>query len=112
MSARFEISTAVDGSYFFRLRAENGHIVLSSEMYRAKGSAEKAVDSVRANCTIEERYERRADTGGRPYFVLKAANGQVIGQSQMYRSPADMANGIASTKANGPNAKLVDLAAA
>jgi len=112
MPARFEISTAVDGSYFFRLRAENGQIVLSSEMYKVKGSAERAVDSVRANCAIEERYERRADAGGRRYFVLKAANGQVIGQSQIYKSPSDMANGIASTKANGPSAMLVDLAAA
>jgi uncharacterized protein YegP (UPF0339 family) len=44
-----------------------------------------------------------------PYFVLKAANGQIIGTSEMYSSAAALETGIASVKANAPTALVVDL---
>jgi len=47
----------------------------------------------------------------KPYFVLKAANHQVIGQSQLYESEASRDNGIESVKKNGPDATITDLTA-
>ena len=47
--------------------------------------------------------------GNQPFFVLKAANGKIIGQSEMYSSAAAMEKGIASVKANAPTASVVDL---
>lgn len=41
-------------------------------------------------------------------FHLKASNGQIIGDSQVYRSPASLKNGIASVKKNAPAAALED----
>ncbi|GAB6010025.1 YegP family protein [Dysgonomonas reticulitermitis] len=46
---------------------------------------------------------------GKPYFNLKASNGQVIGTSEMYESVAARDNGIASVKKNAPDAEVVDL---
>ena len=59
---------------------------------------------------VYERYERKTSTKGEPYFVLKAANNQVIGQSEMYSSPSAMEAGIASVMKNAPGADTVDLA--
>ncbi len=109
MPAKFEINKAVDGSYYFHLKATNGQIILASETYSAKSGAEKGIESVRANASLEERYERKSDVNGKPYFIIKAANGELIGKSQMYASLADMEQGIVSVKTNGPNASVDDL---
>ena len=42
------------------------------------------------------------------YFVLTAKNGQVIAQSEMYNSKDAAENGIASVKANAPEAQIDD----
>ena len=57
---------------------------------------------------LDERYERKTSTKSEPYFNLKAANGQVIGHSEMYSSTSAMENGIASVKKNAPTATVVD----
>ena len=46
---------------------------------------------------------------GKPYFNLKATNGQIIGQSQMYASERNRNNGIASVMRNAPDAVLVEI---
>jgi uncharacterized protein YegP (UPF0339 family) len=38
-----------------------------------------------------------------------AANGQIIGSSQMYANTVNMKNGIASVQKNAPDAPVVDL---
>ncbi|MHB1108229.1 MAG: YegP family protein, partial [Lutibacter sp.] len=45
---------------------------------------------------------------GQPYFNLKATNGQIIGNSEMYSSESGMENGIASVKKNAPEAEVVE----
>ena len=109
MSGKFEITTTSNGKFMFNLKADNGQVVLTSQMYEAKTGATQGVESVRVNALLEERFERLASAKGDPYFNLKAANGQVIGHSQMYAAAASMENGIASVKKNGPNAIVADL---
>lgn len=48
-------------------------------------------------------------TNGKPYFLLTATKGQIIGQSEMYESVASMETDIASVKKNAPVAKTEDL---
>ena len=57
----------------------------------------------------DARYERKESSNGKPYFSLKASNGQVIGKSEMYESAASMENGIESVKKNGPDAETVEV---
>lgn len=78
-------------------------------MYNAKGSAVSGIESVRVNSQLDERCERLSDVVGKPYFVLRAANGEVIGKSESYASAADMEIGIASVKAEGADAEIEDL---
>ena len=55
--------------------------------------------------------ERKTSVKNEPYFVLKAANHEIIGRSEMDSSASAMENGIASVKANAPGATVTDLTA-
>jgi uncharacterized protein YegP (UPF0339 family) len=109
MAAKFEIKLAADGQCYFNLKAANGEVILTGEQYKAKASAHGGIDSVKANAPDDGRFERKTSTGGQPYFVLKAANGEILGRSQMYSSAAAMEKGIASVKASAPAAAVEDL---
>ena len=112
MAAKFEIKKSTDGKQFlFHLKAANGQVVLASELYDAKKSAEKGIASVKKNAANDKRYERKTAKNGEPYFVLKAMNGEIIGTSEMYSSARSVEKGIASVKKNAPEAKVVDLSA-
>ncbi len=43
MSGWYEISQAKDGQYRFVLKAGNGEIILTSELYKAKASAQNGI---------------------------------------------------------------------
>jgi len=109
MSGKFEISLSKNDKYLFNLKAGNGQVILSSQMYESKASALNGVESVKTNGGNDARFERATSTAGQPYFTLKAANGQVIGRSEMYSSTTAMENGIQSVKNNAPDASVVDL---
>ncbi len=96
MSGKFEITQSKNDKFLFNLKAGNGEIILTSQLYEAKTGAQQGIDSVRANAPLDERYERSTSTSGQPYFNLKAANGQVIGRSETYSSTSAMEGGIAS----------------
>lgn len=48
-------------------------------------------------------------SNGQYYFVLKAANGQVIATSETYVSKQSCDNGIESVRKNAPTASRIDL---
>src|SRR4051794_3426416 len=86
MAGIFEVKTTAAGKYHFTLKAANGEVILSSQHYEAKASAESGIESVRRNAPDDERFERKTSKNGAPFFVLTATNGQTIGQSEMYSS--------------------------
>lgn len=108
MAGKFELKQAKNGKYHFNLLAGNGQIVFSSQMYETKASAENGIASVQKNGGDESRFERKEAKNGDPYFVLKAGNGQVIGQSEQYKSKASLENGIQSVMKNAPDAQTVE----
>jgi len=107
--AKFEVKKSKNDKFLFNLKAGNGEVILTSEMYEAKASALAGIESVRTNAPNDQGYERKTSSKDQPYFVLKASNGQVIGQSEMYSSTSAMEGGIASVKKNAPDAAVVDL---
>jgi uncharacterized protein YegP (UPF0339 family) len=108
MSAKFEIQKASDGHFHFHLKAANGEIIFTSQQYKAKANALGGIDSVKANAPSDAHYERKTSHAEQPYFILKAANGETVGCSQMYSSAAAMEKGIESVKANAPTASVED----
>jgi uncharacterized protein len=109
MKAAFEIKKATDGRFVFNLKAANDQVILTSQSYESKESAEAGIASVKNNAGIDAHYEEKTGNDGLPYFVLHAANRQVIGRSQMYSSIDAMRKGMASVKHNAPGAQTVDL---
>lgn len=103
MSAYFHLKPS-GTQYMFNLKGGNGEVVLTSERYTTKQSAEGGIASVKVNSPHDARYDRRINSGGSPYFVLKAGNGEIIGTSEAYSSTAARDSGIAWVKANAPTA--------
>ena len=108
MAGWFELNKSSDGQFRFTLKAGNGEVILTSELYKAKSSAESGIASVQSNCTVDARYERKTSSNGKAFFNLKAANSQVIGSSQMYASESSREDGIASVKSNGTSKTIKD----
>ncbi len=111
MAGKFELKKSKDGQFMFNLKAANGQVILTSELYKTKPSAENGIESVRNNAAREGAFEVKTNAKGEPYFILKATNGQEVGRSEYYSSTKAMENGIESVKKNAPEAKVEDLTA-
>ena len=99
----------------FDLKATNGQIILSSEVYATRAAAIKGIASIRMNAPTanvenqtEEGYvtltnpkfEMYVDKAGEFRFRLKARNGKIMGTSEGYTSKAGCLNGIESVMKN------------
>jgi len=111
MAGKFELKNAKSGQFHFNLLAGNGQVIMQSEIYESKASAHNGIASMQKNAADDGKYHRLVSKSGKPYFVLRAGNGQVIGQSQQYESEAGRDNGIESVKKNAPEASVEDLTA-
>ena len=111
MSGWYEISHSNDQQFRFVSKAWNGEIILTSELYKAKASAQNGIESVQKNSADDSRFERLTAKNGKPYFNLKAANHQIIGTSQFYASEQSRDKGIESVKTNGASTQIKDLTA-
>ena len=105
----------------FDLKASNGEVILTSEVYKSEKSCRNGVASVAKNAavaTIEDqtvegyepqkcpKFEIYTDKAGETRFRLKAKNGQNIGSSEGYKSMKSCRNGIASVVKNAPEAAV------
>lgn len=104
----------------FDLKAGNGEVIATSEVYSSKAACLKGIESVKNNCvgeiedqTVEgfatvkhPKFEMYQDKAGEYRFRLKAKNGEVIATSEGYSSKAGCENGIASVKKNAPEAEV------
>ena len=109
----FEIfQSDANGKFYFRLKAKNGQVILTSQGYVNLAGAKNGVESVKNNAPVDERFERKESANGKFFFNLLAANKQIIGSSQMYASKEGCEKGVASVKNNAPNAETKDLTSA
>lgn len=112
---------AVASGVKFDLKAANGQVILTSEVYKAKASCRKGIASVAKNAPVaavedqtaegfavqaNPKFEIYQDKAGEYRFRLKARNGQVIGVSEGYAAKDSCENGVASVKKNAVDAKI------
>ncbi|MGO4771583.1 YegP family protein [Flavobacterium sp. W22_SRS_FK3] len=107
---KFVITTRANGEFQFNLKAGNGQTILASEGYTTKAACLNGIESVKKNSQDDSKFDKKESSNGKPYFNLKATNGQIIGSSEMYESVAARDNGIASVKTNAPGATTDDQA--
>lgn len=108
MPGKFVVSKASNGKLSFNLKAMNGEVILASQLYKAMAGVNRGIASVRKNAELDERYDRKASTKGDPFFTLRAANGLIIGKSEMYKTERARESGITSVKRNATNANVED----
>jgi uncharacterized protein YegP (UPF0339 family) len=101
----FLITKRKNEEFQFVLKAGNGQVILASEGYTTKAACLNGIESVKKNAQVDARFDRLESKNGKPYFNLKATNGQIIGNSEMYESVASRDNGIESVKKNAPEAE-------
>ena len=107
----------------FDLKAGNGEVIATSEVYAAEASCKNGIESVRKNAPIaavedqtvegyavqkHPKFEIYTDKAGEFRFRLKATNGQIIATSEGYKAKASCLNGIESVKKNAPEAEIVE----
>ena len=118
---KFVIRQTATGTKF-DLKATNGQVIATSEVYSSEAACRNGIASVQKNApaaavedqTVENyevqkhpKFEVYADKAGELRFRLKATNGQVIAVSEGYKSMASCLNGIDSVKNNAPEAEIV-----
>ncbi|MBX9886607.1 MAG: YegP family protein [Flavobacteriaceae bacterium] len=101
----FLITKRKNDEFQFVLKAGNGQVILASEGYTTKAACLNGIESVKKNSQVEARFDKLESKNGKPYFNLKATNGQIIGSSELYESVASRDNGIESVKKNAPEAE-------
>ncbi|MBQ1411138.1 MAG: YegP family protein [Oscillospiraceae bacterium] len=119
---KFEIRNVKTGIKF-DLKASNGEVIATSEVYTTEAACRKGIESVKANAlsaiedqTVEPvevqkhpKYELYLDKAGEYRFRLKARNGEIIATGEGYKQKAGCLNGIDSIKRNAPEAEIVML---
>jgi len=108
-NSKYVIKRSTDQKYYINLIAANNEKILTSKCYNKKAGALDGIESIVKNSPIDERYDRKVAANGQPYFVLKAANHEVMGTSERYSSKQAMEDGIAVVKRIGPTAGTKDL---
>ncbi|HBS32502.1 MAG TPA: hypothetical protein DEA40_12305 [Parvularcula sp.] len=111
MPAQFELFKDKKGEFRFRLKSGNGEIILASEGYKDRAGAANGVESVKKNADLLARFEKKTSASGKHYFVLKAANHQIIGTSEQYPTEEACEGGIKAVLASAKLAGVEDLTA-
>jgi len=107
---KFEVfKSEKNQKFYFRLKANNGKIVLASQAYASKAACLNGVKSVRNNGSKNSSFESKLTPNGKLYFVLLASNKQVIGTSQHYKSKSGCVNGINSIIKGVSEAKIMEV---
>lgn len=112
---------ATKTGFVFNLKAGNGEVIATSEIYTTEAACMKGAESVRnnaANAKLEDqtvaevsavtnpKFELYTDKAGEFRFRLKARNGEIIAVSEGYKAKASCLNGIDSVRRNAPDAAV------
>lgn len=107
----------------FDLKATNGEVIATSEVYASLAACKKGVASVAKNAPIaavedqtvegfevlkHPKFELYTDKAGEFRFRLKATNGQIIAVSEGYKTMASCKNGVASVQKNAVDAPVIE----
>ena len=109
MAAKFEIYRDKSDKFRFRLKAENGEIILSSQAYTRKSSCRDGIASVRRNAANTECFVHSDTADGKHRFNVVAPNRRTVGSSQNYSSKSGCENGVKSAQRCAPAAIIVEV---
>lgn len=118
---KFQVYKDAAGKFRFRLRADNNEIIAVGEAYEKRAGCLNGIKSIQknSNAPVEDttikgtqklpnpKYDVYKDAAGKFRFHLRAANGQIIADSEGYEKKTDCLNGIEIVRAS-PTAEIED----
>ncbi len=119
---KFVVKTVKTGIKF-DLKAGNGEVIATSEVYTSDAACKNGIESVRKNSAVAKvedqtvenyetvtnpKFEVYTDKAGEFRFRLKARNGEIIATSEGYKAKPSCLNGIESVRKNAPEAEVVE----
>jgi uncharacterized protein YegP (UPF0339 family) len=108
--AKFEVyQSGKKNEFRFRLKADNGQTILSSEGYTTKSACLNGIASVKKNAKDLKRVTKSQTPGKMFRFAVTAANNEIIGISQNYKSESGRNSGISSVKRNAAKAEIKEV---
>jgi len=105
----------------FDLKASNGEVIATSEVYTSESACNGGIQSVMNNAPVANvedqtvegyevqkhpKFEVYLDKAGEFRFRLKARNGEIVATSEGYKAKASCLNGIESVRKNAPDAPI------
>ncbi len=119
---KFVIKTVKSGVKF-DLKAGNGEVIATSEVYTSDSACKNGIESVKKNAPIAKledqtvenfetvtnpKFEVYNDKAGEFRFRLKARNGEIIATSEGYKAKPSCLNGVESVRKNAPDAEVIE----
>ena len=120
---KFVVKETKNGGLKFDLKATNGQVIATSQVYKRKDTCLKGIESVRKNAPIapiedqtvegfqkekHPKFEVYTDKAGEFRFRLKASNGQIVAVGEGYTTMKACQNGIASIVKNAPDSPVTE----
>ncbi len=108
--ASYKVLQARDGQYYFNVVAANNEIIATSETYATKSNAERAVERLARIVTNRKISDAlpgariqffKSVVDSQYYFNLRAANGEIVLQSEGYGRSDGPKKAVESISANG-----------
>ncbi|GAL83200.1 hypothetical protein MYP_426 [Sporocytophaga myxococcoides] len=82
---KFQIT--FNNQFNYRLKSTTGKVILSGQGYISQEACRKGIEQVKASAPYDSRYERKNSLNNNQYyFILRSANGDSLGRSEMYYS--------------------------
>ena len=118
---KFVIRTVKTG-VMFNLKAGNGEIIATSEVYTTEAACRKGIASVIKNAPIaaledqtvegyktekHPKFEIYTDKKGEFRYRLKSTNGQIIAVGESYKTKKSVLNGVESVRKNAAEGNIV-----
>jgi len=108
--AKFEVyQSGKKNEFRFRLKADNGQVILSSEGYSSRAACVNGIASVKKNAKDPKRVTKTQTPNKMFRFAVTAGNNETIGISQNYKSESGRNNGIDSVHRNAAKAEIKDV---
>ena len=102
----------------FDLKAGNGEVIATSEVYSSEAACMNGIESVRKNAVdakLEDigesvtnpKFQVYEDKAGEFRFSMTARNGEIIATSEGYKAKTSCLNGIESVRKNAVDAEVI-----
>ena len=119
---KFVVKQSKSGGFVFNLKASNGQVIASGQVYKSIAACRNGIKSIQTNAPVaavedqtaegfevqkNPKFEIYTDKRGETRFRLKAKNGQIIATGEGYTTKKACLNGVESIRKNAPDAEII-----